>query len=152
MKKQRFSGATINPLRIIYNIAEQTALTEKQYRQNRENSTFRVFWSILGDILGAISIFALRLLVVSDCSAVSLKVTKIIPADVEQDLDNVKLREEFGKSIDILAENLAIAIAESKRWQSIEAISSEALDEAMEILEISELRIFLHLQEIRKRS
>tara|TARA_B100000963_G_C22634729_1_gene676949 strand:- start:2594 stop:2872 length:279 start_codon:yes stop_codon:yes gene_type:complete len=69
-----------------------------------------------------------------------MKITKITPADVEQDLDNVSFREEFGKSIDILAENLAIAIAESKRWQSIEAISSEALDEAMEILEIAEIR------------
>ena len=69
-----------------------------------------------------------------------MKVTKITPVDVENDLDNVKLRDEFGKSIDILAENLAIAIAESKRWQSIEEISSEALDEAMEILEIAEIR------------
>ena len=59
MKKQRLSGVTINPFRIIYNIAEQTALTEKQYRQDRENSTYRVYWSIIGDILGAISIFAL---------------------------------------------------------------------------------------------
>ena len=48
MKKQRLSGVTINPFRIIYNIAEQTALTEKQYRQDRENSTYRVYWSILG--------------------------------------------------------------------------------------------------------
>lgn len=59
MKKQRFSGATINPLRIIYNIAVETALTENQHRQDRENSTFRVFWTIIVDILGAISIFAL---------------------------------------------------------------------------------------------
>lgn len=59
MIKQRLSGFTINPFRIIYNIAVETALTEKQYRQNRENSTYRVYWSIIGDILGAISIFAL---------------------------------------------------------------------------------------------
>ena len=59
MKKQRLSGVTTNPLRIIYNIAEQTALTENQYRQDRENSTYRVYWSIIVDILGAISIFAL---------------------------------------------------------------------------------------------
>ena len=59
MIKQRLNRVTINPFRIIYNIAEQTALTEKQHRQNRENSTYRVYWSILGDILGAISIFAL---------------------------------------------------------------------------------------------
>lgn len=59
MKKQRFSGATINPIRIIYNIAVETALTENQHRQDRENSTFRVFWTIIVDILGAISIFAL---------------------------------------------------------------------------------------------
>lgn len=59
MKKQRLSGDTINPFRIIYNIAEQTALTENQYRQDRENSTYRVYWSIIVDILGAISIFAL---------------------------------------------------------------------------------------------
>lgn len=59
MKKQRFSGATMNPLRIIYNIAVETALTENQHRQDRENSTFRVFWSVIVDILGAISIFAL---------------------------------------------------------------------------------------------
>jgi len=59
MKKQRLSGVTINPLRIIYNIAEEAALTENQYRQDRENSTYRVYWSIIVDILGAISIFAL---------------------------------------------------------------------------------------------
>ena len=59
MKKQRLSGVTINPLRIIYNIAEEAALTENQYRQVRENSTYRVYWSIIVDILGAISIFAL---------------------------------------------------------------------------------------------
>ena len=59
MKKQRFSGVTINPLRIIYNIAVETALTENQHRQDRENSTFRVFWTVIVDILGAISIFAL---------------------------------------------------------------------------------------------
>ena len=59
MKKQRFSGVTINPIRIIYNIAVETALTENQHRQDRENSTFRVFWTFIVDILGAISIFAL---------------------------------------------------------------------------------------------
>ena len=59
MKKQRLSGVTTNPLRIIYNIAEEAALTENQYRQDRENSTYRVYWSIIVDILGAISIFAL---------------------------------------------------------------------------------------------
>jgi len=69
-----------------------------------------------------------------------VKITKVTPVDVDLDLENVKLREEFGKSLDILAENLAIAMAESKRWQSIEQISSESLDEAMEILEIAEIR------------
>ena len=59
MKKQRLSGVTTNPLRIIYNIAVEAALTENQYRQDRENSTYRVYWSIIVDILGAISIFAL---------------------------------------------------------------------------------------------
>ena len=59
MKKQRLSGVTINPLRIIYNIAVEAALTENQYRQDRENSTYRVYWSIIVDILAAISIFAL---------------------------------------------------------------------------------------------
>ena len=69
-----------------------------------------------------------------------MKITKVTPDDLDNGIDEVSLREEFGKSVDILAENLAIAMAESKRWQSIEQISSEALDEAMELLEISELR------------
>ena len=69
-----------------------------------------------------------------------MKITKVTPVDLENGISEVSLREEFGKSIDILAENLAIAMAESKRWQGIEQISSEALDEAMDLLEISELR------------
>ena len=69
-----------------------------------------------------------------------VKITKVTPVDLDNGINEVSLREEFGKSIDILAENLAIAIAESKRWQGIEQISSEALDEAMELLEISEIR------------
>ena len=72
-------------------------------------------------------------------SAVKLKSVKL-QNEVNDILEATKLNKEYDKSISILAENLAIAMAESKRWFGIEQVSSEALIEAMEILEISELR------------
>lgn len=57
MKNQRLTTGTVNPIRIIYNILEEAGITENQNRQGRENSTYRVFWTILVDILGALSLF-----------------------------------------------------------------------------------------------
>lgn len=69
-----------------------------------------------------------------------MKVTKILQDQTVDDLTAPRLSEEFSNSISILAENLAVAMAERKRWQGIEEISSEALIEAMKILDVVELR------------
>lgn len=59
MNKQRLSGVTINPIRIIYNISELTIPSKKQTSQYSQGSAFRTFCSVIVDIIGAISIFAL---------------------------------------------------------------------------------------------
>ncbi len=69
-----------------------------------------------------------------------MKVTKILQDQTVDDLTAPRLSEEFSNSISILAENLAVAMAEHKRWESIEEVSSEALVEAMKILDVVELR------------
>lgn len=53
---------------------------------------------------------------------------------------NPSLREDFEKNIATLAENLAIAMAEQRRWEAIQAVASESLQEGMDLLEIKELR------------
>lgn len=67
-----------------------------------------------------------------------MKLTNIVFNNVNE--ENPSLREDFEKTITILAENLAIAMAEVKRWESIQLVSSEALAEGMDLLNIKELR------------
>ena len=59
MNKQTLSRVTINPIRIIYIILELTIPSKKQTSQYSQGSAFRTFCSVIVDILGAISIFAL---------------------------------------------------------------------------------------------
>lgn len=66
-----------------------------------------------------------------------MKITNII---FNSENPNPSLREDFEKNIATLAENLAIAMAESRRWQSIQAVASESLAEGMDLLDIKELR------------
>ena len=65
-----------------------------------------------------------------------MKITNIV---FNSEKPNPSLREDFEKNIATLAENLAIAMAEARRWQSIQTVASESLAEGME-LEIKELR------------
>ena len=51
-----------------------------------------------------------------------------------------KLREDFEKSMAVLCENLAIAMAEERRWSAIKAVASESLSEGMDLLEIKEMQ------------
>ena len=50
------------------------------------------------------------------------------------------LREDFEKSMAVLCENLAIAMAEERRWSAIKAVASESLSEGMDLLEIKEMQ------------
>tara|TARA_Y100001978_G_scaffold188597_1_gene190140 strand:- start:2665 stop:2880 length:216 start_codon:yes stop_codon:yes gene_type:complete len=59
MNKQLLRGFSINPIRIIYIIPELTIASVNQVRQYSQGSAFRTFCSVIGDILGAISIFLL---------------------------------------------------------------------------------------------
>jgi len=67
-----------------------------------------------------------------------MKLTNIIFNNTNE--GNPSLREDFEKTLTVLAENFAIAMAEAKRWQSIEEVSGEALSEGMHLLDIKELR------------
>ena len=66
-----------------------------------------------------------------------MKITNVV---FNSESPNASLREDFEKNISVLAENLAIAMAEQRRWASIQTVASDSLQEGMDLLEIKELR------------
>lgn len=67
-----------------------------------------------------------------------MKITNIVYNNVTE--ENPSLREDFEKSMAVLCENLAIAMAEERRWSAIKEVASEALSEGMDLLEIKEMQ------------
>tara|TARA_B100000530_G_scaffold321921_1_gene256453 strand:- start:3896 stop:4168 length:273 start_codon:yes stop_codon:yes gene_type:complete len=67
-----------------------------------------------------------------------MKITNIVFNNTNE--QDASLREDFEKSMAVLCENLAIAMAEERRWSAIKAVASESLSEGMDLLEIKEMQ------------
>ena len=58
----------------------------------------------------------------------------------KNDDDSHSLRKDFEDNLIDLAENLAICMAEVRKWEAFKHAAAQSLAEGMKLLEVSELR------------
>jgi fibrillarin-like rRNA methylase len=61
------------------------------------------------------------------------------------DAENETLREDYEDNLIDLAENLAICMAEMRKWEAFKHAAAQALSEGMNLLEIAQLNTGDHL-------
>ena len=57
----------------------------------------------------------------------------------KSDAENETLREDYEDNLIDLAENLAICMAEMRKWEAFKHAAAQALSEGMNLLEIAQL-------------
>jgi fibrillarin-like rRNA methylase len=61
------------------------------------------------------------------------------------DAENETLREDYEDNLIDLAENLAICMAEMRKWEAFKHAAAQALSEGMNLLEIAQLNTGDHV-------
>lgn len=61
------------------------------------------------------------------------------------DAENETLREDYEDNLIDLAENLAICMAEMRKWEAFKHAAAQALSEGMSLLEIAQLNTGDHV-------
>lgn len=61
------------------------------------------------------------------------------------DAENETLREDYEDNLIDLAENLAICMAEMRKWEAFKHAAAQALSEGMNLLEIAQLNTGDHI-------
>jgi fibrillarin-like rRNA methylase len=61
------------------------------------------------------------------------------------DAENETLREDYEDNLIDLAENLAICMAEMRKWEAFKHAAAQALSEGMHLLEIAQLNTGDHV-------
>jgi len=64
------------------------------------------------------------------------------------DAENETLREDYEDNLIDLAENLAICMAEMRKWEAFKHAAAQALSEGMNLLEIAQLNTGDHVFEL----
>tara|TARA_R100001480_G_C4655965_1_gene171508 strand:- start:183 stop:452 length:270 start_codon:yes stop_codon:yes gene_type:complete len=72
----------------------------------------------------------------------------VIKVKFRTDDEDAKLKPDFEDSMVDLAENLAICMAEMRKWESFKQAAATALSEGMDLLDLAELHTDNHVFKI----
>tara|TARA_R100001463_G_scaffold21134_1_gene51034 strand:- start:279 stop:548 length:270 start_codon:yes stop_codon:yes gene_type:complete len=72
----------------------------------------------------------------------------VIKVKFRTDDEDAKLKPDFEESMVDLAENLAICMAEMRKWESFKQAAATALSEGMDLLDLAELHTDNHVFKI----
>ena len=72
----------------------------------------------------------------------------VVKVKFRKDDEDATLRPDFEDSMVDLAENLAICMAEVRKWEAFKQAAATALSEAMDLLDLAELHTDNHVFKI----
>lgn len=64
---------------------------------------------------------------------------KITSLRFKEGADDDSLQEDFKQDLTVLAENLAICMAEMRKWEAFKNVAAEALLEGMSLLQLEQI-------------